>query len=77
MNVLHTPMCDLFGTSYPIVLADMGAMAGRMVPPAGQGGWRLHKVEPAISTCDHQVREPLEALDRLSTIASHHHVSAT
>lgn len=31
---LHTPLCELLGIRYPILLAGMGGMWGQVVPPA-------------------------------------------
>jgi NAD(P)H-dependent flavin oxidoreductase YrpB (nitropropane dioxygenase family) len=33
MRKLHTPVCDLLGIQYPIVLAGMGGLYGRLTPP--------------------------------------------
>ncbi|GBD10481.1 Putative monooxygenase [bacterium HR23] len=33
MPVLHTPLCDLLGIRYPILLAGMGTLRGRPTPP--------------------------------------------
>ena len=44
--------------------------------PAGQGGGRLHQVEPAKTIFERLVRETLEVLDRLSTIPTLRHASA-
>jgi len=33
MAGLHTPLCDLLGIRYPIVLAGMGGLHGMVVPP--------------------------------------------
>jgi len=33
-NVLHTPLCDMFGIKYPIVLAGMGYTSGPMLTAA-------------------------------------------
>lgn len=33
MRELHTPVCDLLGIRYPIVLAGMGGLYGRLTPP--------------------------------------------
>ena len=30
---LHTPVCDLLGIRYPILLAGMGGLGGRLTPP--------------------------------------------
>ncbi|MCS7207868.1 MAG: nitronate monooxygenase [Dehalococcoidia bacterium] len=31
--VLHTPICDLLGIRYPILMAGMGTLRGRVTPP--------------------------------------------
>ena len=77
MSPLHTSICDLFGIRYPSVVAGMGGMHAMVVPPSGQGGRRLHKVEPAKTVFGRPVREPLEALDRPSTIPTQSHATAT
>ncbi|MBL8383275.1 MAG: nitronate monooxygenase [Burkholderiales bacterium] len=55
MRSLHTPLCDLLGIRYPIVLAGMGGLHGRLTPPelvaavsnaGGLGVTGLTDVEP-------------------------------
>ena len=55
MPALHTPVCDLLGIRYPIVLAGMGGLYGKLTPPelvaavsnaGGLGVTGLTDVEP-------------------------------
>ena len=55
MSSLHTPLCDLLGIRYPIVLAGMGGLHGMVNPPelvaavsnaGGLGVTGLTDVEP-------------------------------
>ncbi|MFN0299655.1 MAG: NAD(P)H-dependent flavin oxidoreductase [Burkholderiales bacterium] len=66
---LHTPICDLLGIRYPIVLAGMGGMWGQVVPPAlvaavsnagGLGVTGLTDVEPE------EIRRRIKAIRELT-----------
>mgnify|MGYP000411248429 CR=1 FL=1 len=55
MRELHTPLCDLLGIRYPVVLAGMGGLYGRLTPPelvaavsnaGGMGEGGMTDVEP-------------------------------